>query len=140
MLSGELLDRIDVLAREATGRTKALGGIQLIVCADFGQLAPVDAAVVDPDGNMPALRLARLQAFDARVWADLHFKVVHLRTPQRHTNADQMYMRLLHLARHGPAMRVADDAQLAARYCRPLAVDWPLLVGHVAVAEQCNAE
>lgn len=43
MISGELFDKIEEVARLVRGKEKPFGGIQLILCGDFLQLPPVKA-------------------------------------------------------------------------------------------------
>lgn len=42
MISAELFDKLDYIARKIRNSTEPFGGIQLIVCGDFNQLPPVE--------------------------------------------------------------------------------------------------
>lgn len=58
MIDGELLDKLDFIARKVRKNHHPFGGIQVIFCGDFFQLPPVSK---DPDNPMKF-------AFDAQSW------------------------------------------------------------------------
>lgn len=58
MIDGDLLDKLDFIARKVRRNNRPYGGIQVIFCGDFFQLPPVSK---DPDNPMKF-------AFDAKSW------------------------------------------------------------------------
>ena len=42
MVSGDLLDKVEYVARQVRGIPKPFGGVQIVLCGDFFQLPPVD--------------------------------------------------------------------------------------------------
>lgn len=57
MVSGHLLDTLDVVGRAVRGKQKPFGGLQLLLCGDFHQLPP-------PNNESSGW------AFEARCWAE----------------------------------------------------------------------
>mmetsp|Transcript_112218 Transcript_112218/g.177448 ORF Transcript_112218/g.177448 Transcript_112218/m.177448 type:complete len:521 (+) Transcript_112218:55-1617(+) len=71
MISGRLLDILDMIGREARRcKTRPFGGLQLLLCGDFEQLAPMDLE----EGGW---------AFEADCWSDAVEMVVELMVPVR---------------------------------------------------------
>ncbi len=88
MISGELLNLIEIAAKHGTGRMTLFGGVQLIMVGDFFQLPPVSK----PD--KPAS-----WAFESPIWSELAQKVWCLKTSHRQDNAE--FFELLSRVRNG---------------------------------------
>lgn len=96
MLSAELFEKLDSIARTMRRDDRPFGGIQLVVCGDFLQLPPVNGEF----------------AFTSKVWEECLFCPVVLSTSHRQT--DPVFTSLLMRARVG-TISDADAAVLAAR-------------------------
>lgn len=81
MMSKELFDKLDYIAKRMRRSTKPFGGIKLILSGDFLQLAPID-------GNW---------IFNAASWNDLDLEVISLTSPKRFTSIE--YYNLLQRVR-----------------------------------------
>lgn len=89
MMSGELFDKLEYVARAATGVDKRFGGIQLVLVGDFLQLPPVgDRGVVK-------------KAFQADAWTGCIDEYVYLTRVFR--QQDMPFVRVLTLVRLGVA-------------------------------------
>jgi nucleoside-triphosphatase THEP1 len=87
MLPGRILELVDFVAREATGKPLPFGGIQVIAVGDFLQLPPVS-------------KTGRYDwAFASPVWRALDFSNVTLRTV--HRQDDPEFVRILNDFREG---------------------------------------
>lgn len=89
MLSAELFDKLDAVARVMRGSDAPFGGLQLLLCGDFFQLPPV----------LKRGAAGALFAFQARAWQGCGLKAVQLTTV--HRQADAELVRLLHDVRVG---------------------------------------
>lgn len=91
MLDGRLFDKLDRVARHVRGcPDRPFGGLQVVLCGDFLQLAPV---TVGPDGTV-------LYAFEGKAWKTGVDECVVLRTNFRQ-QADPRYARFLEQFRRG---------------------------------------
>lgn len=61
MMSGEMFDKLEEIARKMKGNNKPFGGIQLILCGDFFQCPPVNKKFKKTDPDVP-------QCFEAESW------------------------------------------------------------------------
>ncbi|MCY4577126.1 MAG: AAA family ATPase [Candidatus Kaiserbacteria bacterium] len=87
MLSGKILDALDVLLRTARMDTRPFGGVQIILVGDFFQLPPVSR-----DSNTP-------YAFTAEVWSRAGLQVCYL--TEQHRQEDNAFLDLLRAIRNG---------------------------------------
>merc|ERR1712232_626207 len=127
MVSGRLLDILDAIGRAARRcKSTPFGGIQLLLCGDFHQLAPMD---LDAEG----------WAFEAKCWHEAVDMVVELTEPVRLDGGESCYRRVLEDVRKGELSDAAWNLLkwLATRPRAPerLAV---ALVGTNAKADQLN--
>lgn len=105
MVSGEIMDKLDFIARKfAPELCKAFGGVQIIAVGDFHQLEPVP---VQPATVQPAVALSHAAArppkptlaFESDAWKSLEFVSVVLTQVER--QADVSYVKLLAQLRVG---------------------------------------
>lgn len=128
MLSGEVLEMVDEIAREVRHSSKPFGGIQVVLVGDFFQLPPVSRA------NSPATF-----AFESRVWAKLNPLVCYL--TEQHRQDDKKFLSILSAIRSGEW----DDmhvVHLAERQAKPESVneDTPRLFTHNVDVDRINSE
>jgi ATP-dependent DNA helicase PIF1 len=83
MLSGELLEKLNYIARQIRSDDSAFGGIQLVFCGDFLQLPVINGEF----------------CFLSDVWKKCNFKVMHLTKIIR--QCDEEFQRCLNSARFG---------------------------------------
>jgi ATP-dependent DNA helicase PIF1 len=108
MISSELFDKLDAIARCLRKDRRPFGGIQLVLCGDFFQLPPVR------DGN--TLPNTPLFAFESAAWkAAVHHTVQLTRVFRQ---ADTGFIGLLNSLRHGSVP--ADLYRMLAPCFRPL--------------------
>ena len=88
MLTNELLDKLDELAKKIRANTSPFGGIQLVLVGDFHQLPPVNR------GGQTAPF-----AFKSSCWGSLINKTVELTLIQR--QKDEVFQKILNEARVG---------------------------------------
>ena len=129
MMSGELLDKLEYIARTVRCNEAVFGGLAVIVFGDFAQLPPVRAT---------------MYAFESRTWARLYDNsrnVVSLTTimRQRGDGADE-FIRLLHAIRTG---NVSDEIVSALnKLQRPLpckdGIQPTMLYSHNAEVDEIN--
>lgn len=72
MLSGDLFDNLEIIARQIKGNDRSFGGIQLVMCGDFYQLPPTEKKYK--------------WCFESDAWDKCISEVVHLRQIYRQTD------------------------------------------------------
>ena len=73
MLNQELFEKLNLIAQKVNGSTAFFGGIQVVFCGDFCQLAPIKGAF----------------CFESSIWqAELSPSTVYLRSVQRQDNPE----------------------------------------------------
>ncbi|KAG8465655.1 hypothetical protein KFE25_002962 [Diacronema lutheri] len=82
MLSAELFDKLEHVARAVRGRAEPFGGLQLVLSGDFYQLPPVSTR-----GGPPARF-----AFQSRAWAHCKLREVELRQVFRQSDGELVAM------------------------------------------------
>lgn len=106
MLSAELLDKLEAVAREVRGNQLPFGGIQLVLTGDLFQLPPISR-----EGSASF-------CFEANCWPALVDRTVNL--TQIFRQADPHFARILNELREG---EVSDDTQeLFQSLCRPVKI------------------
>lgn len=106
MLSAELLDKLEAVARELRGNNLMFGGIQLVLTGDLFQLPPISR-----EGN-PSF------CFEANCWQRLVDRTVNL--TQIFRQADPHFARILNELREG---EVSEGTQeLFQSLCRPVKI------------------
>ena len=99
MLDGELLSKLEALARSVRSSGRPFGGLQLLFCGDFFQLPPVN---LGKGGSF---------AFESAAWRESAVRTVELRTVVRQSG-DARFIRLLANLRRG-LLTDSDAAALA---------------------------
>lgn len=113
MLDGQLLDKLDMIARVVRGEASTVfGGIQVVLCGDFFQLPPVGL------GERPDISFA----FAANCWPFLAAQQFVLSTPFR--QADEKFRVLLGEVRHGQLS--TKSIQILQHGCRRPSTDFGL--------------
>lgn len=106
MLSAELFDKLEYVARAVRGNEAPFGGLQLILCGDFFQLPPVSRS------GLPPARFA----FQAAGWA--RCKLAEVELQQVHRQAEPILVEMLNDMRVG---RLSSRALATIASCeRPL--------------------
>jgi len=125
MVAGELLDRVDMLLRKMRNSTAVFGGIQLVVCGDFFQLAPISDK--PPHWNLPTVAdfeslpskdkkkqvipfRSRGYAFQSHCWREANFYTVRLL--KVHRQADEAFVAALGAVRTADLKRGDQHDQL----------------------------
>jgi ATP-dependent DNA helicase PIF1 len=85
MMSGQLLDKLNQVAKLVTGRKKPFGGIRLVLSGDFLQLPCITGSF----------------AFEATCWNELYLEIFDL--IEIHRQPDQIFKDFLAMARVGKA-------------------------------------
>jgi ATP-dependent DNA helicase PIF1 len=106
MMTAELLDKLNALAKMIRRSDKPFGGIQLVLVGDFYQLPPIRKAD-SADKNAP------LFAFEAECWSEVVPSAFELTTIMR--QKDEVFQRVLVEARRG---------ELSAESCAILKERW----------------
>ena len=87
MLSGELLDAVDLVCREARESDEPFGGLQVVLVGDFAQLAPVKGCF----------------AFQSKAWQELNPAVCYLIEQHRTEDAELIELQRSIRRGHGDA-------------------------------------
>jgi len=90
MISGELFDKLEYIARVVRGSSQPFGGIQIILCGDFFQLPPVFSKDTTD----------HLLCFEAKTWKSVVPDCYQLNTIFRQ-KGDQTFVNLLNEVRSG---------------------------------------
>ena len=103
MISAELFDRLDQIARAVRDKPTEFGGIQLIVCGDFLQLRPVNGRF----------------AFEAKAWTAITYQV---RLNRIYRQSDEPFVRSVPCLTHRSSplsqiVRSVDPQVLAGVAC-----------------------
>jgi len=106
MMTAELLDKLNELAKLIRKNTKPFGGIQLVLVGDFYQLPPIRKAL-ESDPNTP------LFAFESESWNELMPDAYELTQIMR--QKDEVFQTVLKEARIGQLSRASCDI-LEERY------------------------
>ena len=113
MLAGDFLDKLEYIARHIRRSDEPFGGIQLIFCGDFLQLAPIGNAV-------KGVRVEPLFAFQSRAWRAANPKVCLLKQVFRQANqtlvAALNEMRMGEMSRDTLAMLTAQSSRTNVRF------------------------
>eukprot|EP00934_Nitzschia_sp_Nitz4_P008073 Nitzschia sp. Nitz4//scaffold75_size92586//44390//46255//NITZ4_004854-RA/size92586-processed-gene-0.8-mRNA-1//1//CDS//3329557702//8063//frame0 len=124
LVSGEMFDLLSLAVSKIRKNPLPFGGIQLVFCGDFLQLAPIstDESSVSMLSNMTKVKqkdrpfLNRGFCFQSREWYRANFKVVHLDKVFRQKNAHLVgTLQQIRTGRVGPLV-----VQALKRYQRPL--------------------
>ena len=125
MVSYEMFDRMDQMAKTARGDTQPFGGMQLLVFGDFCQLPPVKPQEYCYQCGRQRKKITlpgygrgtkgpmvwkcvdhgdiedsdKMWAFQSKIWPLLEFEYLPLN--QVHRQADAVFLTLLHKLRHG---------------------------------------
>lgn len=106
MLSGELFDKLEYVARKVRERDEPFGGIQLIMCGDFFQLPPVSK-----EGQNKTKSNEKF-CFEARSWSSVVTRCIELQMVFR--QKDNQFISLLNKIRKGT---VDADVQRMLQKC-----------------------
>ena len=85
MLSEDLLDKLNTIAKTIKCRNKPFGGMQLIFTGDFCQLPPVNGQF----------------AFHSNAWKEINPNMIHLTKQHRQSEEDKMFSDILNEIRMG---------------------------------------
>jgi ATP-dependent DNA helicase PIF1 len=88
MLSGTILDAVDMICRQVRGNDLAFGGIQVVLVGDFFQLPPIAGR-----GRPVSF------AFESQAWRALHIVTCYL--TEQHRQDDGVFLSLLSAIRAG---------------------------------------
>ncbi|CAE8687887.1 unnamed protein product, partial [Polarella glacialis] len=145
MISGELLDRLDVELRKLRKVDTAFGGVQVVLIGDLFQLPPISTklpkevltqldpqelangrAVLRSAGRKSELFLNRGMIFQSEVFWDLNLEIIELVEPLRQ-RADSMMWRMLQSLRtiDNPKQVKEAIACLNKECFRPLKLESP---------------
>lgn len=109
MIDGELLDKLNHIAKRLRKSKKPFGGIQIILCGDFFQLPPVTK-----DNKAPIF------AFDSNAWKESIDVTIMLKKVFRQ-QGDEKFIQMLNDMRMG---NISKETELEfKRLSRPLPVD-----------------
>ncbi|AGO12475.1 AaceriAER128Wp [[Ashbya] aceris (nom. inval.)] len=109
MIDGELLDKLDYIARKVKKSKAPFGGIQLILCGDFFQLPPVTR-----DNQQPNF------AFDSEAWKEA-INVTIVLTRVFRQQGDTKFIQMLNDMRLG---KISEETEAEFRkLSRPLVTD-----------------
>ena len=95
MMTAELLDKLNALAKMIRKTDKPFGGIQVVLVGDFYQLPPIRKAA----DSSPMDKDAPLFAFEAECWSEVVPSAFELTVIMR--QKDEVFQRVLVEARHG---------------------------------------
>lgn len=128
MLSGQTLDMVERVAREARRSERAFGGMQVVLVGDFFQLPPVGKG-----GRTPSF------AFESDAWKALNPLPLYL--TEQHRHEDATLASILENIRTG-RYDASDVSKIAAREADPDEDlgDLPRLFTHNADVDRLNAE
>jgi uracil-DNA glycosylase len=101
MMTAELLDKLNELAKKVRGNKKPFGGIQLVLVGDFYQLPPVNKS----DGETKF-------AFESEAWKEIITTTIELTQIQR--QKDEAFQKVLKEARIGALTK--ESCQLLSKY------------------------
>lgn len=93
MMTSDLLEKLDEVARLVRRDNRPMGGIQLVFVGDFFQLPPVVKAT--EEGGKPDIPFV----FESPVWSSLVAETISL--TQIHRQSDPVFQRVLNEARYG---------------------------------------
>jgi ATP-dependent DNA helicase PIF1 len=126
MLSGPILDAVDLICRQVRGNDQPFGGIQVVLVGDFFQLPPVAGR----GRTVPF-------AFESNAWRSLHVVTCYL--TEQHRQDDGQFLSLLSAIRAGS---FADDEGelLQERFTKieDLSLEVPRLYTHNADVDKLN--
>lgn len=107
MLTSELLEKLDALAKRLRVSCEPFGGIQVVFVGDFFQLPPV---IRDLGSAAGATAVSRQPfAFQSSVWASLFKPENEIQLKQIHRQTDQTFQDLLSQARYGKISTVSEE-------------------------------
>jgi len=109
MMSPDLFDKLDTIARILRNNEKPFGGIQLLLTGDFCQLSPVDRTKKDT-----------FYCFEAKCWTATVEKIFHLTEIVR--QKDKQFQKTLNNIRMG-RITPSDKALLMSRVNQPYPED-----------------
>ncbi|CAH6421328.1 ATP-dependent DNA helicase [uncultured virus] len=139
MVQPDLFERIETIARLIRATAAPFGGIQVVLCGDWAQLAPIADR---PRSDAPPSHAKMDFCFETDAWARVVQRVVVLKTIFRQ-QSDQPFVRLLNEMRRGrlgPESLALLRSRVGAQLRCPPNVRPTVLVPIRAQAERMNAQ
>lgn len=99
MVSGELLNKFNEMAKIVRKNDLPFGGIQVVACGDFYQLPPI-ADRLNPDGSEKTNAPSAVFAFECEAWDEIIEKTIMLKEIFRQ-KGDQTFINMLNEVRYG---------------------------------------